>query len=77
MCRFMKAGPCGDAFKAWDNCVQGLEDGEDLKKCFPLTVDMMGCMQKHDYYDIMTANSQAKMAQLNAADQSNAKMASD
>jgi hypothetical protein len=73
VCRFMKAGPCGDAFRAWDDCVQGLKDGEDLKKCFPLTVEMMGCMQKHDYYDIMTANSQAKIAQLDAADQAKVK----
>jgi intermembrane space import and assembly protein 40 len=77
VCRFMKAGPCGDAFRAWDDCVQGLKDGEDLKKCFPMTMDMMTCMQKHEYYDIMTANSQAKMAHIDAADEAGAKKATE
>ena len=65
VCRFMKKGPCGAEFKEWDGCVQGLKEGEDLKKCFGLTVAMMTCMKKHEYYDIMTANSEAKMEAIN------------
>ena len=67
VCRFMKKGPCGAEFKEWDGCVQGLKEGEDLKKCFGLTVAMMTCMKQHEYYDIMTANSEAKMAAINDA----------
>lgn len=66
VCRFMKRGPCGSEFKEWDGCVQRLKEGEDLKKCFGLTVAMMNCMKKHEYYDIMTANSEAKMEQMSA-----------
>jgi hypothetical protein len=68
VCRFMKKGPCAHAFKAWDDCVQGLKEEEDLKKCFGLTVAMMECMQQHEYYDIMTANSTAKMDALDEAE---------
>ena len=77
MCRLMKRVPVVMPLRRGITAYRVSRTEKTSKKCFPLTVDMMGCMQKHDYYDIMTANSQAKMAQLNAADQSNAKMASD
>ena len=73
VCRFMKKGPCGHAFRAWDDCVQGLKEGEDLKKCFHLTVEMMECMKQHEYYDIMTANSALKIAQLEETEEATKK----
>ena len=61
MCAFMKNGPCKSQFVLWDECVQSLASNEDLKICQRKTVDMMECMQRHEYYDIMTVGTQAKM----------------
>jgi hypothetical protein len=58
VCRYMKGGPCRSEFIAWDACIQGLSDGEDIKKCYEVTATMMTCMQEHEYYDPMTANQQ-------------------
>ena len=66
VCQYMKGGPCKQQFLAWDACVQGLGDDEDVSACFPVTVTMMGCMRQHEYYDVMTANAEAKMAAASA-----------
>ena len=53
LCRFMKGGPCKDAFLAWSDCMSALKEGEDVAQCFASTADMMRCMRKEEYYDIM------------------------
>ena len=62
VCRYMKGGPCKKEFIAWDGCIQGLKDGDDVKQCYNVTAAMMGCMQGHEYYDPMTANQQRPSA---------------
>ena len=57
MCRYMKAGPCRGEFIAWDECVQSADETNIQSKCFSITGDMMKCMRKHEYYDIMTAGT--------------------
>jgi len=68
VCRFMKGGPCKTEFLKWDECIQGMKDDEDLSKCFSDTVKMMNCMRQHEYYDIMTAGTEAKLSQANAVE---------
>jgi hypothetical protein len=57
VCKYIKAGPCKAEFLDWDVCVQSMKDEDDLSKCFTLTVSMMKCMKKYEYYDIMTAGT--------------------
>jgi hypothetical protein len=57
VCKYMKGGPCKDEFLAWDDCVQSATEENLQLKCFPATSLMMRCMQKHEYYDIMTAGT--------------------
>lgn len=56
VCTFMKAGPCKDECILWDECIQNINDEKDLGNCFTVTNNMMQCMIKHEYYDILTAN---------------------
>jgi len=58
VCRYMKAGPCKLEFVAWDTCINGLKEDEDVKVCYEATAQMMACMQGYEYYDPMTSNSQ-------------------
>jgi len=58
VCRYMKAGPCKSEFVAWDTCINGLKEDEDVKVCYEATAQMMACMQQYEYYDPMTSNSQ-------------------
>jgi len=62
VCQFMKGGPCKEQFLVWDACVQNMSEDDDLSVCFPPTLKMMECMRQYEYYDIMTANSESKMA---------------
>jgi hypothetical protein len=57
MCRYMKKGPCRDSFIAWDKCIKGLGENDELNVCFQQTKEMMKCMQHHEYYDIMVAGT--------------------
>ena len=66
VCQYMKGGPCKAQFLEWDACVQGMSEDDDLSVCFQPTLKMMECMRKYEYYDMMTANSESKMAQVNA-----------
>jgi len=61
VCKYMKGGPCKEQFLVWDACVQGMGDDDDVSVCFPVTVAMMACMRQSEYYDVMTANAEAKM----------------
>ena len=65
----MKGGPCRDQFIEWDSCVQGVEKGGDMQKCFKHTLGMMECMRQFEYYDIMSANSEQKMDQVQEQEQ--------
>jgi hypothetical protein len=57
VCKYMKAGPCREEFLAWDFCVQSADETNLHTKCFSATCNMMNCMKKHEYYDIMTAGT--------------------
>lgn len=37
--------------------MKSIGEEEDVTKCFQQTKAMMRCMQKHEYYDIMTAGT--------------------
>jgi hypothetical protein len=39
-----------------------MSEEDNLSVCFPPTLKMMECMRQYEYYDIMTANSESKMA---------------
>lgn len=57
VCRYMKGGPCREQFIAWDECVQKASAEELSSVCFKLTCNMMKCMRRHEYYDIMSAGT--------------------
>eukprot|EP01039_Chlorochromonas_danica_P003881 gene3881-4239_t len=57
VCKYIKGGPCREEFLAWDHCLKSLTDDEELQKCFNVTRDMMSCMKKYEYYDIMIAGT--------------------
>jgi hypothetical protein len=60
VCRYMKAGPCGDQFIEWDKCIDTLKEGDDMSVCAPATLTMMNCMRQHEYYDVMSAGTHEK-----------------
>jgi hypothetical protein len=64
VCKYMRSGPCKEEFDSWDDCVQSMDDKDDLSKCFKKTVGMMECMRKYEYYDIMTVGTNEKMNQM-------------
>jgi hypothetical protein len=52
-CRYMKAGPCGELFVAWEACVDAARDsGEDfVEACGKPTLALKACTdQHHEYY---------------------------
>ena len=54
-CAYMRAGPCGETFTAWEDCVKlHQERNEDFaKKCVGATQALTTCMAAHkDYYDL-------------------------
>lgn len=55
-CKFMKAGPCGEQFSAWQDCVkESRADGRDfVQDCVGCTESMTECMQRTEnksYYE--------------------------
>jgi len=56
VCKFMKAGPCKEECESWDRCIQNINSEKDLADCFTVTNEMIQCMIKYEYYDILTAN---------------------
>eukprot|EP00899_Mesostigma_viride_P025871 jgi/Mesvir1/6469/Mv19544-RA.1 len=55
-CVFMKAGPCGKIFAAWEACVSRESDaGHDFAAaCSAPTINLQACMERHpEYYGIM------------------------
>jgi mitochondrial intermembrane space import and assembly protein 40 len=57
VCKYMKGGPCKEAFIQWDTCIQSLADSQELRLCYEQTKNMMRCMQQYEYYDIMVAGT--------------------
>jgi len=51
-CRFMKNGPCGDVFVAWEACIDAARDsGEDfVELCGRPTLDLKACTDAHPEY---------------------------
>ena len=51
-CRFMKAGPCGQEFEAWEKCIDQARDKEKdfVEMCGPQTLVLKGCTDKHPEY---------------------------
>lgn len=51
-CRFMKNGPCGDVFIAWEACVDAAKDaGEDfVERCGKATLALKACTDQHPEY---------------------------
>ena len=55
-CKFMKAGPCGDAFVAWEKCIETCKDNETdfIEKCGPQTLALKDCVDANpDYYSVL------------------------
>nr|CCA23646.1 conserved hypothetical protein [Albugo laibachii Nc14] len=55
-CKFMRAGPCGTEFTAWEKCLDECKmKGEDfIEKCGKETLDMRDCIERHpEYYRIL------------------------
>ncbi|KAL3682642.1 hypothetical protein R1sor_000664 [Riccia sorocarpa] len=55
-CLFMKAGPCGEQFTVWQNCVEEAEKaGEDIVvKCTQTTSLLKACMDMNtEYYGLV------------------------
>ncbi len=51
-CLFMKAGPCGNQFSAWEKCVEGAEASgiNIVEKCVSVTHLLKDCMEMHPEY---------------------------
>ena len=51
-CRFMKNGPCGEAFIAWEACIDRARDvGKDfVEMCGVETLDLKKCTDEHPEY---------------------------
>ena len=81
-CVYMRAGPCGDVFTAWEDCVKiHQEKNEDFaRKCIGSTKALTECMAVHkDYYDLpgMTGDAEANEKMAPEASDSEETKASD
>ena len=59
-CKFMKAGPCGREFAAWESCLdQCKKSGEDfIEKCGSQTLGLRDCVDANpEYYNVLTDDS--------------------
>ncbi|DAZ94061.1 TPA: hypothetical protein N0F65_004328 [Lagenidium giganteum] len=55
-CKFMKAGPCGEQFTAWEACLDKCKkNGDDfIEKCGPQTLALRDCVDANpDYYHVL------------------------
>ena len=49
LCRFMKSGPCRDAFLQWQSCVdKHRESGKFAEMCSDQTISLGKCSDEHD-----------------------------
>ena len=54
-CTYMRAGPCGEVFTAWEACVEDhrSRDEDFAKGCVPATRALTECMSEHkEYYEL-------------------------
>ncbi|KAF0714610.1 Aste57867_3785 [Aphanomyces stellatus] len=59
-CLFMKAGPCGAEFTAWETCLdESKKNGQDfLTVCGPQTLALRDCVDANpDYYSVLNGDS--------------------
>ena len=64
-CTYMRAGPCGEVFTAWEACVEDHRNrNEDFAKgCVPATRALTECMSEHkDYYELPDQEAPAENA---------------
>lgn len=69
-CKFMKGGPCRDAFVAWEGCVEKCrEDGADfIEACGQQTLALKACTDEHpEYYGALMADAEDAAAERAAA----------
>ena len=57
VCAYVKAGPCGEEFIRFDDCVTNLTDDEDIMKCTKAVYEFSECTKKNMYYDVMNLPS--------------------
>jgi plasmid stabilization system protein ParE len=70
-CKFMKGGPCRDAFVAWEACVDRCREGgtDFIQECGPATLALKHCTDEHpEYYGALMADAEADAAERKAAD---------
>ena len=64
-CTYMRAGPCGEVFTAWEKCVEDhrSRDEDFAKGCVPATRALTECMSEHkDYYELPDQEAPAENA---------------
>ena len=56
-CKFMRAGPCGAEFTAWEACVDAAKDAQAdfVEACGKVTLALKACTDKHpEYYGMLS-----------------------
>ena len=56
-CKFMKAGPCGEAFILWEACVDAAREGgkDFVDECGKPTLALKACTDRHpEYYGALS-----------------------
>lgn len=60
-CKFMKAGPCGEVFEAWEDCVSAANDAKAdfVEMCGKPTMALKMCTDKHhEYYGMLSGENE-------------------
>lgn len=63
-CLFMKAGPCGERFTAWEQCIKESEKSKEYAaaRCIEVFKTLDECMKGHqDYYDLYLRAEKAEL----------------
>lgn len=61
-CKFMKAGPCGDVFSAWEACLDRCKkNGTDfIAACGAETLGLRDCVDAHpEYYSVLNESGES------------------
>jgi hypothetical protein len=62
-CKFMRAGPCGEVFTAWEDCIDACkkDDSDFVDICGTKTMALKDCVDAHpEYYGVLGANSESE-----------------
>ena len=65
-CKFMKAGPCGEEFQAWEACIDRARDSKEdfVEVCGKPTLRLKDCTDKHpEYYGVLGDSSSEQAEQ--------------